>query len=160
MVVISDTSAITNLWQIGQIEILQLLYTEIVIPTAVQNELFEIETQKKFLETCNWIKVQPATNKVLIELLEEELDQGEAQAIVLSVELQPVFLIIDELKGREKARAFGIKIIGLLGVLVEAKKAGIISQINPILIDLTEKVNFFISPPLRAEILAIVGEQP
>lgn len=158
MVVISDTSAISNLWQIGQIEILKLLYNTIIIPTAVQEELFELEDQQVYLQNCDWINVQPTQNLVLTEVLQAELDEGEAQAIALSVEMQPDFLIIDELKGREKARSLGIKIIGLLGVLVEAKRAGIISQVNPILIDLTEKVNFFISPQLRAEILAMVGE--
>lgn len=158
MIVISDTSAITNLWKIGQIEILRHLYAEIVIPIAVQKELFEIKEQKVFLGTCDWIIVQPPQNTSLTELLEEELDKGEAQAIALSIELQPDFLIIDELKGREKARAYGIKIIGLLGVLVEAKKLGIIHRIDPILKDLTDKVNFFISPQLRAEVLKMVDE--
>ncbi len=45
MIVVSDTSAISNLYQIGLLDILTILYTEIMISPSVKRELYELEEQ-------------------------------------------------------------------------------------------------------------------
>jgi len=158
MIVVSDTTAITNLWQIQRLEILQSLYEEIIIPKAVWEELSEISEQSAYLVQQDWIVIQEPQDAHLIVSLSAELDIGEAQAIALSVELEADFLIIDERAGRNKAKSLNIKIIGLLGILLEAKKQGILLTVKDILEELEDKTSFFINPKLYQEVLRLAGE--
>lgn len=153
MVVISDTTAITNLFQIGKIEILQELYEEIIIPMSVKNELDVIPAQKIFLEKVDWIKVEKVSSQSLKNKLLETLDIGEAEAIALTIEKNASLLIIDEKIGREISKSYNLSIIGMLGVLIEAKEKKIISHIKPILDDLIGIAKFRIAPTLYKRVL-------
>lgn len=53
------------------------------------------------------------------------MDEGEAQAIVLALERQAHLLLIDERKGRAKAKALGLEITGTIGILLLAKEKAI-----------------------------------
>ncbi len=133
MLIVSDTSPITNLIQIGQLDILEQVFTQIIIPEKVYEELSVYEKQREEIENRNWILVKPVINQAEVKMLEKQLDLGEAQAIVLAKELNADLLIIDERKGRKAAEEYGLKIIGLLGVLIQAKKKGYLNELKPIL---------------------------
>jgi uncharacterized protein len=158
MLVVSDTSPITNLFRIGQLDILQLVYTQIVIPKAVYDELSEIEIQRDYIDTLDWITIAEPQNHNLIDILSENLDFGESHSIVLAIELKADFLIIDELKGRNIAETMGIKIVGLLGTLLKAKEKGYIPAIAPILQKLSFETGFYINPTLKNHILKLAEE--
>jgi predicted nucleic acid-binding protein len=66
-------------------------------------------------------------------------------------------LIIDERKGRTIAQEMGLFTIGILGILVEAKRMGIISLVQP-LIEKLKKVDFRMSAALIENILKMAGE--
>ena len=66
MIVVSDTSALSNLIQVQQLPILAALFKQIIIPQEVYKELCEITTQKQLIDNQNWILVQPATNQTKI----------------------------------------------------------------------------------------------
>lgn len=68
------------------------------------------------------------------------------------------FLIIDEYKGRAIAKKMGLKIVGILGILIEAKKINLIEKIEPILVDLVKKAGFRINPQLYLDILKKANE--
>ena len=158
MVVVSDTTAITNLLKVKLLLIIKGLYGQILVPQAVYDELATLSAQKKIIDSQKWIKVVEIQNQVLYEKLRESLDKGESEAIVLALELDSDFLIIDEAKGRKIARSYGIRIIGLLGILVLAKEEGLISQIKPYLKELRDKMGFRVSDKLYEQILSQVGE--
>jgi uncharacterized protein len=158
MLVISDTSSITNLIQIQQLDILRKLYGTVVITKAVFDELKIIDYQKVILEKADWIIVAQLQNRTLATILEIELDKGEAESIALAVEIDADLLLIDEKKGRRIAKAQGLTIIGLLGVIVEAKNLGIINFVKPLLDDLINKANFRIGIKLYNDVLAAVAE--
>lgn len=124
MHIVCDTSPITNLLQIGQLDILKTLFNEIIIPQSVYTELVNYENQKDELKSRSWIIVKAAQDKSEVQSLEKELDTGEAEAIVLAKEIKADVLIIDERKGRKIAEQYGLKIIGLLGILISAKEKG------------------------------------
>jgi predicted nucleic acid-binding protein len=67
-------------------------------------------------------------------------------------------VLIDELDGREMAMQMGLKPLGVLGVLVRAKKNGLIGLIKPLMDQLQTEIGFFISAKLYAEILRLSGE--
>ena len=85
------------------------------------------------------------------------MDKGEASAIALAIELDDSLLIIDDLKGRKFANQIGLTIIGTIGVIVDAKLAGIINSIKPILTKI-KSTNFRITEQLEAIILKRCGE--
>ena len=157
MIVVSDTSPITNLIQIGCLNLLNAVFGKIIIPQTVYNELCELADQKKILDDQDWISVIAAENRSVITQLETNLDKGEAEAIALAIDLQSDFLIIDEIKGRTIAENMGIKIVGLLGTLLKAKELGHLSELKPKLEQLV-KLGFRINPRLYEHVLKMAGE--
>ena len=75
----------------------------------------------------------------------------------MAIELDNCLLIIDDLKGRKFANQLGLTIIGTIGVIVDAKLAGIIQSINPILSKI-KSTNFRITEQLELLILKLAGE--
>lgn len=131
MIVISDTSAITNLAAIEYLQLLPQLYGKVMIPEAVYRELTEIELLVPGTveaETALWINVRQVIDRAVVERLQSEvrLDPGESEAIALALELNADLLLIDERRGRAEANRLGVRITGLLGILVEAKQKNLI----------------------------------
>ncbi len=100
MVVLSDTSAISALLQVGRVEILQELYGDVIIPVAVEREL-------RRSHSCipDFIKVLSVAECPALQMRCAMLDKGEAHAITLAEQLHADLLIIDERKGRLEAPA-------------------------------------------------------
>jgi uncharacterized protein len=157
MIVVSDTSPISNLIQIDCLFLLEKLFGKIVIPTTVFHELCVIETQKTILGNTTWISVQEVIDANQVATLEMILDKGEAEAIVLAQELEATQLLIDERKGRTEAERRGLKIVGILGILIKAKQEGLISFVKPYLNRLVS-VGFRINPRFLTEVLTLVDE--
>ncbi len=124
MIVVSDTSAISNLLIIGEIDLLQLTFSQIVIPDSVYGELCRIEEHRRALIDLDWIENRSLSDHGLFDDLRESLDIGESEAIALAVELGADILLIDEARGRSMAESLGLEITGILGVLIIAKEAG------------------------------------
>lgn len=86
MIVVSDTSPISNLAAIDQLIILQQLYTEVIVPTAVYQELLFSGAEDPAVlavQTLKWIQIRSVTNVALLQPLQLNLDAGEAEAIRL-----------------------------------------------------------------------------
>ncbi len=135
------------------------MYGQIIIPQAVYDELGEIPSQKKLVDAAGWIKVRQIKNIKLLRDLREELDRGEAEAIVLALETKSELLVIDELKGRIVAREYGLRIIGILGVLINAKKRGLIPNVKTYMDQLIDVVGFHVGKSLYRRVLRSVGEE-
>ena len=161
MIVVSNTSPIMNLAAIGKLELLQQLYNKVVIPQAVYSELtIEDEGQpgEQKIQTLKWIETRIVSDQSFVEALRGELDDGEAEAIALSKELKTDLLLLDERRGRAVATRFGLRFIGLLGILIDAKQKGYIPAIKPILDDLVANAGFWVSQQLYAHVLRAAGE--
>jgi hypothetical protein len=161
MTIVSNTSPITNLAAIAQLELLQQLYGEITIPQTVYDEMAGIgKTVPGTIEvqTLPWIRKQQIGDFNLWETLQFNLDPGEAAAIVLALELKAELLIMDERPGRTVARQYGLPVIGILGVLVEAKDKGLIQVVKPLIERLIDEIGFRVSRQLYEAVLQRVGE--
>ncbi|HEX5219762.1 MAG TPA: DUF3368 domain-containing protein [Verrucomicrobiae bacterium] len=153
MIVVSDTSAITSLIQIGRATLLQQLYGQVLIPSAVHVELLRTHPQiPAFLE------VKSAANRALVKQLTAELDPGEAEAIVLAKETNADLLLIDEKLGRQIALREGLHITGLIGLAVDAKHRKIISSVRELVARLETEAGFRVSENVKAEAFRLAGE--
>ena len=153
MVVVSDTSAISALLQIGRAEMLQDLYGDLIIPSAV-----EIELRRSHPCIPDFIKVLAVEDCPALQLRCVTLDKGEAHAITLAEQLQADLLLIDERKGRLAADEAGICYIGLVGALIEAKRRGVITNLGDLLSLIMTHAGFRLSETLRIAVLRSVGE--
>jgi predicted nucleic acid-binding protein len=161
MIVVSNTSPITNLATIGQLELLPKLYSQVIIPQAVYEEIVISGSGKPGaaeVQAASWIEVKKATDQTLVAKLELELDQGEAESIALSLELKADLVLLDERQGRKVGVRFGLNMIGLLGILIEAKRQGLIVQVQPLLEELRTKAGFWIGDKLYQQVIQIAGE--
>jgi predicted nucleic acid-binding protein len=160
MIIVSDTSPISNLAAIAQLKLLQQLYGNVVIPTAVYQEIInsgDTDPAVLAIKSVNWIQTLSITNTELFQTLQNNLDIGEAEAITLAVELNAHRLIVDERKGRKEAIRLGLRVTGILGILLAAKQQGLVSHIQPLLDDLIAN-GFWIREELYAELLQLAGE--
>lgn len=113
------------------------------------------------VQTFPWIKTLEVTDNLRVtDILEnqENIDLGEAESIILALELKANLLLIDERRGRLVATSYGLNVTGLLGVLIQAKRNGLIESVKPLINELIMQANFRVSSKLYAIVLETAGE--
>lgn len=112
------------------------------------------------VQTAPWLAVRHVVNRSLVDRLQYQvrLDAGESEAIALALDLNAELLLIDERRGRAEANRLGLRITGLLGILVEAKRQSLVVAVKPLMDALIATSEFRVSPALYKQILNIVDE--
>lgn len=159
MPVVSNTSPILNLAIVGQLELVRRQFGQVQIPPAVLEELKVQEKRPGSEEirgaiALGWIQVHEINSPLLVQLLQQTLDKGEAEAIALALELQADLTLLDERDGRKIAKSLGLKVTGILGILLRAKNTGELSSLREVIDALVTIASFRIAPELLAKILA------
>ncbi len=149
-VVIADTSCFILLDKIGEIQLLKKVFSSITTTQTIAEEF------GKPLPV--WVNILPVQNKPYQNLLELEVDAGEASAFALSVEYTHALLITDDMKARKLADKLLLNYTGTLGILLKAKELNIFSSIKPVL-NKIQLTNFRFSQKVFEEILTIAGEK-
>jgi predicted nucleic acid-binding protein len=161
MIVVSDTSVLSNLAIVNYLWLLEAIYQTVIIPTVVADEL-AAASNPKISATLQlaWLQPHPLGDSKLANQLQQErgLDAGEAYAIVLALELQADDLLIDERLGRQEALRLGLSIIGILGILLIAKQRNLILQVQPVMDSLIHQAGFRVSPQLYRRVLSLSQE--
>jgi predicted nucleic acid-binding protein len=105
-----------------------------------------------------WLLLREPTDGKLVEQLGLRLDPGEAEALVVALELRADRVLIDERRARRVALDLNLQPLGLLGILAEAKQRGLLQECKPVLDDMIHAAGFWIGEPLYVQFLAVVGE--
>lgn len=161
MTVVSNASPLIALARIGQLEILETLYSRIIVPDAVWQEVVTDgagEPGAAEVASSAWIQRQSVSNRPLVTALRQDLAAGEAEAIALAHEIRADLLLMDEKLGRETAQLLGLTVIGTVGTLIQAKRHGHLPEVCPLLDALQFRAGFHLSPALRAAVLRDTGE--
>jgi predicted nucleic acid-binding protein len=148
-VIISDTSCLILLHNIGELGLLFKLFGTIITTSEVAKEFG--------LPLPQWVEIKDPIDKKYVSIAKAIVDKGEASAIALAVEYDECLLIVDDLKARKFASNIGLNITGTIGIIVDAKLVGVITSVKDILAEI-KKTNFRISPKLEAIILKKAGE--
>jgi len=159
--VVSNASPLINLARIGQLALLPRLFGRLLLPQAVWQEVVEDGRGQPGAEEIRravWIERAAVSNQPLIHSLRQDLDAGEAEAIALAIEIQADWLLMDERLGRETAQYFGLRYVGLVGILSAAKQRGDLKALRPLLDRLRDVAGFRVSSALYQQVLRDAGE--
>ena len=148
--VVSNSSAIIALDRIGQFQLLSGLFTQLIVPPAVVREVAPIQLP-------GWVVEQPLAQPVGPHVLRAALGDGESEAIRLAVELKARWIILDDRAARRLAQSLGLPVIGTLGLLLAAKRRGLVAVVRPSL-DALVRYGFHVAPELYNHVLDDAGE--
>jgi predicted nucleic acid-binding protein len=157
MIVVADASPLVALTICDCLDILEKLFDNVKVSQTVYEEVtidgkFGSDKLKEYLqEKVTYLDL----NSFVIE--GSSLDKGELSSIALYKRLQADYLLIDEKAGRRIAKLNNIKVIGSLGVLIEAKKKGILQSLKPH-IKILRSSKIYFHPNLLDYTLKIVNE--
>jgi predicted nucleic acid-binding protein len=141
--IVADTGPIIGLAKIGRVSLLKKLAEEVLIPPIVHKELYgKIGAESDQIDQALNDFVHVVELGPLDLNLDERftnLGEGEKQCILLSSNLKrEVILLIDDRAGRQAADSLNILKIGLVGILLLAKKRGLIDNVVSLLHELRE----------------------
>lgn len=161
MIVVSNTSPLTNLAAINQFDLLRQLYQQVHIPRAVWSELNangQSWPGRADVANANWVIHHQIVNEPLVLALTLDLDRGEAEAIALALELKSDLILMDETDGRRLAKRHGLQVIGVLGILLDAKQHKLIEAVLPQVDMLQQSAGFYLNEQVYRMIRQLSGE--
>lgn len=164
MLVVSDTSVLINLAVIGEADILPRLFQTVVAPEAVRTEFARLaSTEPRFRSATwpGWVEVRrPAHIPADLLTWPRRLHAGECEAIALAIEIHADALLVDEEAARSAAKAHGLHVTGIAGILLRAKASGLIPSVGAILDRIMDEAGFWLGSAFRREVLLLAGENP
>ena len=159
--IVSNSSPIIHLAKIDQLDLLTDFFGELIIPPAVYEECImdgKGRPEVTRIKQATGLRVVEVANQNLVKLLNAEIDRGEAEAIALALETQAPLILLDDADAREKARLYHLKITGLVGMLLRARKSGKIASLSEKLDELLN-TGFWLNAGLIDRLLREVGEK-
>lgn len=160
MIVVSNASPLIALSHVGLLDVLHMWFGSIYVPVGVWDEVVtqgEGRPGTEEVVKADWIVRREVQDEIGVCILQERLDRGESEAIVLAMELEADLVLLDDKRGRAIARARGLKVVGTLGVLLYAKEVGRVESVGP-LMDRLILAGFRVSPQLYAAVLTQASE--
>jgi uncharacterized protein len=162
VIIVSNTGPLIGLAKIQQLGVLGRLATEVYIPPQVRIELFARtgpETALIAVALKEAIQVKaPAVLDAAAEAMLRRLDEGERQAIALARSFPgPVLLLLDDRAGRTVAQKLGQPLTGLAGLLLLAKRQGLVTAVAPLLESL-RSLGYWVSDEVVAVVKNLAGE--
>jgi len=157
--VICNTSPLQYLHQIGMLHLLPALVDTVIVPEAVVEELAIGRALGASLpdpQAVEWIIVRRPVSAPALPLV-TDLGPGETQVLALALESRDAIVVVDDDLARRTAEALGLRLTGTLGILLDAKRAGLIPAVEPLL-DQLQQLRFRLAAHTRAAVLRLAGE--
>lgn len=158
---VTDTTVLLFLYRIERLDLLQALFREVLVPASVVAEIANARRlghDVPALPEYAWLR-RSSPDHVPPAWLAMDLGPGELGAMALARESEGGVLLLDDRRAKRVAEAAGLETWGTLSVLLEAKRAGHVERIAP-LIERLIAVGMWLSTDVRDGVLAIAGESP
>lgn len=155
--IVADTGPLIALARVEQLGLLTALFERVLLTPTV---LAECEARpdrgegreiRAALEAGHITLLAPR-----VTLPVTNLDAGESSALALALE-QGAGVLMDDKAGRGVARQLSIAVIGTVGVLLLAKRKGLLENVRPQLEALIAS-GYFLGPGLIDHALRLAGE--
>lgn len=159
--IISNTSPLQYLHQLGLLDVLPKLVTTVTVPPAVQDELtagLKMGLNLPDLNSLDWIIVRRPSSSAALPMV-TDLGAGEREVLALALETPDSVCVLDDALARQIASALQLRITGTLGILIDAKRTALIPAIRPQL-DQLHNLGFRLAAHTRAAVLRMAGESP
>jgi uncharacterized protein len=156
---VCNTSPIQYLHQFGLLDLLPKLGRRVCIPPAVIEELAagrEAGVDLPDPTQLDWVLVRRPVSAAALPLV-RDLGPGETEVLMLGLESRESILVLDDALARRVAVGLGLRLTGTLGILLSAKRAGLVSAMTPQL-DRLQALRFHVAPQTRAAVLTLAGE--
>lgn len=160
MVTVSNTTPISELTKVDLLDLLPRIFGKVVIPQSVFNELQTGQhPAADYVQNLSWLEVVAVGDRQVVEELQKSfnLDLGESEAIALAEEIGASQLLIDEKAGRKVAMVRKLPLIGTVGVLLLAKRRGLLGGVKDVLNEMQVK-GMRISNRLYEQVLTLAEE--
>ncbi len=157
--IICNTSPFQYLHQLGRLELLPRLFSNVIVPTAVSAELAEgrrLGVDVPQPEMLPWAELREPHSEVVLSLI-TDLGAGETATLALALESGDAVVILDDALARRHAHRLGLRFTGTLGLLIDAKRVGLIMAVSPVLDEL-QRLRFWLSASTREAVLRLAGE--
>ena len=161
MIIVSDTTPISELAKVDYLDLLPKLFGKVVIPQGVFDELQVGEhPAAQLVQNLSWLEVVTVDNQQLVRELQQsfKLDLGESEAIALAEEISASQLLIDERAARKVAMARKLPLIGTVGILLLAKRRGLLDSVKDVLNEMQAQ-GMRISDRLYVQVLTLAQEK-
>ena len=149
------------LHQLRLLHLLASLAHHVIVPPAVVHELAAGCAQGVDLpspEQLDWVSIRAPVSKSAIPLV-TDLGTGETEVLALALESTDSVAVLDDALARRVAAMLGIRVRGTLGLLLDAKQAGLLTAVAPLL-DQLQALGFRLNPQTRVGLLDLAGESP
>jgi predicted nucleic acid-binding protein len=159
---VCDTTIPLYLGRIGQIDLLPSLFAPVYVPEQVKLELAMgrlLRPDTIDPRSLDWVELVSVPQVLIDSLPPNRLGAGERAAIAYASTHRGYVAGLDDLRARQLAEAVGLKVVGTLGILLRAKRAGLISTVRPLVDDAIAQ-GFRLSPELHRDVLGLAGEAP
>lgn len=152
--VIVNSTPLIVLCGIGKLNVLREMYHEVYIPRAVYQEVIVKEDSAcmQLKAGAKWIHVETIRDCAEKKMYKAKLHDGEVEVMILAQESNADLVIIDDNAAKKTAKYLGLTVTGTLGVLLKAKKQGIVEKISPLLSEI-KRNGFYIDSALEAIVL-------
>ena len=156
--VIANSSPLILLSKIGRLDFLKLAGDRIFVPQAVWNEVTDYSDQKfvPILKEFPWIQIE-LDPEIPHEVLSWNLGKGESAVIALGIKKGSSELVIDDSDARSCARSLGLQVRGTLGLILLAKKKGLLSSVRSTIDELI-LAGMYLDKGVVDQILRLAGE--
>jgi uncharacterized protein len=157
--IICNTSPLQYLHQLGLLRLLPDLASRIVVPSAVVREMSAGRAQGvdlPVLEELEWITIRTPQSATVIPMV-VDLGAGETEVLALALESGNAKVLLDDALARRVATMLALPIRGTLGLLLDAKKARLVTAVEPLL-DRLKLLGFRLSHHTQRSVLELAGE--
>lgn len=157
--IVTDTSPLQYLHQVGLLYLFPALAEQVLVPPAVVAELAagrQLGIHLPDPSALHWMTIQPPASLSALPLA-TDLGLGEREVLALGLETPDVVVVLDDAFARRVAETVGLRFTGTLGILLDAKRAGLIASVTPTL-EALNALGFRLSRATRAAVLKLAGE--
>ena len=147
------------LHQLGLLHLLPALADKVVVPPGV---VAELEAGRRAgvnlpeLTGLSWAVVRAPASQSALPLV-VDLGRGEAEVLALGLETRQAVVVIDDSLARRRAKALSLRFTGTLGLILDAKRVGLVPAVSP-LIDQLDALGFRLAQHTRQAVLRLADE--